>query len=178
MSPCRLNAPVYEHFGDLSRVREIHEETIRRARAIGDTFVEARALGIIAQFDIDEGRLDEAIPLLVQAHRIHRDRRTGPDEYWDAIAVARFASIADVKGEIEVAMRLVGCCEAAFEELAVNALQLEPWLEEMIEAKQQAARATIGEEAAAILAQEGRKLSVDEGVKLALDVLGKGEGGG
>ena len=89
---------VYEHTGDLrARGRSTNRRSAAHARS-GDAFVEARALGIVAQFDIDDGRLDEAIRSLMQSHRIHRDRRTSPDAYWDATAVARIASIAELKG--------------------------------------------------------------------------------
>ncbi len=158
----------YESLDDLDRARALHEENLRRARASGDEFIEARSLGVLAQYALDEGRVDEAVPMLKEAHRIHRDRRDHPDRYWNAVIVCRFARALALEGRAAPAALLLSCFEALLEELGVSA---EGWLAKNTELTLSTIRGQFDEAAFAEAWERGRTLSVDEAVALALDSL-------
>jgi tetratricopeptide (TPR) repeat protein len=161
----------YEVLGDLRRAREIQEENLRRARARGDAFMEANSLAVIAQYDLNAGRVEPAIPLLDEAHRIHHDRRSTSDRYWDVIIVCRLARALALKGEAVATMRLLACADARFEELEINEGNAERWVLRMNDETMEMVRSTIDKATAARAIEEGRNLTVDEAVTLALDVL-------
>ena len=56
--------------GDRERARTLHEEVVRRARAIGNVHLEGQALGELAELAIEEGRAEQAVPLLRESTRI------------------------------------------------------------------------------------------------------------
>jgi predicted ATPase len=171
MQTSRRLAWAYETLGDVPRAREIQQENLRRARAIGDAFIEAKSLAVLAQYELDEGRLEPAIPLLAEAHRIQRGRRGIPDRYWAVILVCRFARALALKGEAAATIRLLSCADAGFEELEINEGNAERWVLRMNDRTREMARPSIDDATAAAAAEEGRKLTVDQAVTLALHVL-------
>ncbi|MGH2671344.1 MAG: ATP-binding protein [Actinomycetota bacterium] len=168
MQASRRLAWAYESLGDVQRAREIQGENLRRARARGDAFIEAKSLAVLAQYDLEEGRVEPAIPLLEAAHRIERRRRGIPDRYWAVILVCRFARALALKGEAAAAIRLLACAQAGFEELEVNE---ERWVVRMNDQTREMVRAMIDDATAAAATQEGRRLTVDEAVAQALRSL-------
>jgi predicted ATPase/class 3 adenylate cyclase len=176
MQTSRRLAWVYEALGDVRRAREIQGDNLRRARATGDAFVEARSLAVLAQYDLDEGRVEPAIPLLAEAHRIQRGRTGIPYRYWGTILVCRFARALALKGEAAGTIRLLSCAAAGFEELEVNEGNAEPWVVRMIDETREMVRPAIDEATATAATEEGRKLTVDEAVSQALAVLGRADG--
>jgi predicted ATPase/class 3 adenylate cyclase len=161
----------HEALGDVGRAREIQEENLRRSRARGDAFVEANSLAVLAQYDLDEGRVDPAIPLLAEAHRIHRERSGLPDRYWDAIVLCRFARALALKEEGAAAIQLLGCAKARFEELEISERNTERWIARMNDHTREIVGSTIDEATTARAVEQGRKLTSDEAVALALDAL-------
>jgi predicted ATPase len=168
MQTSRRLAWTYEALGDRRRAREITEGNLRRAEASGDALVQARSLAVLAQYDLDEGRVESALPLLAGAHRIQGSRRGIAYRYWDAILVCRLALGLALKGEAVAAVRLLACADVRFEELEVGA---EPWVVRMNEQTLEMARSSVDEATAAAATEEGRKLTVDEAVELALATL-------
>jgi predicted ATPase/class 3 adenylate cyclase len=162
----------YESVGDLQRARDVHEDNLRRARATGDAFIEASCLALLAQYDLNQGHLEHAIPLLEEAHRIWRVRPSSRDRYWDAILLCRFARAFALKREPAAAIRLLACADARFEELEIGESNAEPWLVRMNDQTRDMVRPLIDESATARAVEEGRKLSIDEAVTLALARLG------
>ncbi|MGH3111158.1 MAG: ATP-binding protein, partial [Gaiellaceae bacterium] len=82
----------HERLGDLETARAIQEDILRRARASGDRALESRALAVLGQYALDAGKVDEAMPFLVDAHRVQRTvQHRIPDRYSGALLVARFA---------------------------------------------------------------------------------------
>jgi predicted ATPase/class 3 adenylate cyclase len=171
MQASRRLAWSYEELGDLPRARRIHEENVRRARDQGDEFIEARSLSVLGTYHLEEGRVEPAIPLLAEAHRLHQGRTAIPDRYQDVILLCRFARALVLRGEAAATIRLLSCAEAGFEELEINEGKAEGWIVRMNERTQELIGSTIDEATAATAAEEGRKLTVDEAVTLALTVL-------
>jgi tetratricopeptide (TPR) repeat protein len=161
----------YEALGDLQRARELQADNLRLARARGDASTEAISLAMLAQYDLDEGRVEPAIPLLEEAHRIWRDRPSSPDRYWYAVLLCRFARALAQKGEPAAAIRLLACADARFEELEIGESNAEPWLVRMNEETREMVRPLIEEPVAAKANEDGWKLTVDEAVTLALVTL-------
>jgi len=159
----------YEGLGDLERARALHEEGLRWARASGDEFIEARSLAVLAQYILEEGRIDEAIPMLADAHRIHRDRPDQPDRYWDAVLLCRFAQALALKGRAEAAVRLLSSFDRVVEEIEGPR---ELWVTRMNDATLARARDGLDDAAIAAAWEHGHALRVDEAVALALDSLG------
>jgi predicted ATPase/class 3 adenylate cyclase len=168
LAATRRLAWTYEELGDLDRARALHENNLRRARATRDEHIEATALGVLAQYALNEGQVDEAVPMLKEAHRIHRDRRDLPDRYWDAVVICRFARALALEGRAETAARLLSCSEAQFEEIGVSA---EAWLAEINERTLTMIRTRLDEAALAEAREQGRRLTADDAVSLALDFL-------
>jgi predicted ATPase len=171
MQTSRRLAWAYESLGDLQRAREIQEDNLRRARERGDAFIESRSLAVLAQYHLDQGRVEPAIPLLAEAHRIGGDRPGIPDRYQEVILVCRFARALALKGRTAEAIRLLSCADAGFEELEVNQGSAERWVIRMNDLTRELVGSSIDEATAASEAEEGRKLSVDDAVALALDNL-------
>jgi predicted ATPase len=158
----------YEGLGDLERARELHEEGLRWARASGDEFIEARSLAVLAQYILEEGRIDEAIPMLADAHRIHQDRPDQPDRYWDAVLLCRFAQALALKGRAQAAVRLLSSFDQVVEEIEGPR---EPWVTRMNDATLAKARDRLDNAAIAAAWEHGQTLMVDEAVALALREL-------
>jgi tetratricopeptide (TPR) repeat protein len=162
---------VYESLGDVPRAREIHQENLRRARERGETFIEAKSLAVLAQYDLDEGRVEPAIPLLAEAHRIERGRKGIVNRYWTLILVCRFARALALKGEVAATIRLLSCADAGFEELEIGEGNAERWVVLMNDQTREMVSSSIDDEEAAAATEDGRKLTVDQAVTLALDSL-------
>jgi predicted ATPase/class 3 adenylate cyclase len=165
----------YEELGDLERARAIQEEMLRRARASGDEFLEAKALSALAQYALDEGRVDDAVlSNLEEAHRIYRGRRSHHDRYWDAILVCRFARALALEGRAAAAAQLLSCFESLVEEMRAESgsALVESWVVRMNEVTLTAIRDRLDEVAIAEAWEQGRALTADEAVALTLDLLG------
>jgi predicted ATPase len=175
MQTNRRLAWTYEELGDVPRAREIQQENLRRARAIGDVFIEAKSLAVLAQYDLDAGRVEPAIPLLAEAHRTQRGRRGIPDRYWAVILVCRFARALALKGEAAATIRLLSCAEAGFEELEINEGNAERWVLRMNDRTREMVSSSIDEPTATASTDEGRRLTVDQAVTLALGLLNSGD---
>jgi len=152
--------------GDRERGRALHEDNLRRARALGNEHIEASTLGALAMIAVDDGRVDDAISMLKESHRIHRD-------LGDPIGIARgLCRVARVLASVQrpgTAARLLSSSEALHEELGAG---LRPWLAQMNEETLTAVRAQLDESAFAEAWEQGRLLTADEAVALALDSLG------
>jgi predicted ATPase/class 3 adenylate cyclase len=163
----------FESLGDRERARALYEDNLRRARASGDEFVEARALSALATYALDEGRIDEAIPMLEQSHRIHSSRPDFTDRWSNAINLCRFAQALALRHHPATAATLLSCFEALKEEMGVS----EQWVPRRAEVTQmnEATRALIQKQLDEAVASEawaqGRRLTADEAVALALAAL-------
>jgi hypothetical protein len=171
MQTSRRLAWTLDVLGDIAQARQIHEDNLRRAREQGDVFIEARTLAVLAMYHLEEGQVESAVPLLVEAQRLQQGRTAIPDRYNSVTNVCRFARALALKGEAAGAIRLLASAEAAYEELDVHQGQGEGWIRRMNDETREMASASIDEATAAREAVEGRKLTIDQAVTLALDTL-------
>jgi tetratricopeptide (TPR) repeat protein len=171
MQTSRRLAWAYESLGDLPRARSIHEENLLRARASGDAFVEARSLDVLAQFHLDAGHVEPAIPMLMEAHRIKSGRQGTIYRYQGTVLACRVAFALALVGEGAAAIRVLSCADASFEELEFGEGNLEAWIVGMNARTQELVR-HIDEATAAAATDEGRKLTIDEAVAQAFELLG------
>jgi predicted ATPase len=159
----------YEELGDLARARELQHDLLRRARSSGDDFLEAKGLAVLAQYDLDEGRVDDAVVSnLEQAHGIYRDRRNVTDRYWHAILVCRFARGLALRRRAGEAAELLSSFEALFEEYEGP---VEAWVQRMNDVTLELIREELDEAAVAAASERGRTLTADEAVALAVECL-------
>ena len=158
----------YEAQGDRARARALNEENLRRARATRHELIEAQTLALLAGYAMNEGRLDEAVPMLTEAHRIHRDRPDYVDRYWGTVVVCRFARALALVGSAATAARVLSCAEALFEDMGATQ---ESWLKKINEETLTLTRRQLDEAAFAEASEQGRKLTADQAVALALNSL-------
>jgi predicted ATPase/class 3 adenylate cyclase len=158
----RTLAFTYERSGDTKRAVALHEDNLRRARALRDGEVEALTLAVLAtMYVLYEGRVKDALPMLGEAYRIHRD-------LGERLAIMgdlyRFAGALAVAGKAGKAARLLSSAEVLREEFGSDV----PWIREMNEGTLATVRAQLDEAAFSEASEQGRKLTPDEAVALAL----------
>jgi predicted ATPase/class 3 adenylate cyclase len=160
----------YEEHGEPKRARQIQEDILHRARASGDEALEAKALGVLAMYSLDDGQVDDVVvSRLAAAHRIYRERRNYPDRYWHAILLCRFARALALRDRGAAAAKLLACYRAQLEEIGVG--EEERWVVRVNERTLAAIEARLDEASIADAGVEGRELTADEAVELALDEL-------
>jgi tetratricopeptide (TPR) repeat protein len=160
----------YEELGDVEHARTLQEDLLRRARASGDDFLEAKALSVLAQYDLDAGKVDETvISNLEAAHRFYSGRRSHADRYCHAVLVCRFARALALKKRAAESAHLVGCFDSLIESLDEDfgMGEPEPWVVRMNEQTIGLIRARLDEAAIAEAREAGAKLTADEAVELA-----------
>jgi tetratricopeptide (TPR) repeat protein len=151
-----------DELGDRPRGRALHEDSLRRARAIGNVRMEAGALTQLALYARDEGRLEEAQTMQREAIRIEHARGQLVDV---GIDLARLASMVGRAGRAHEAALLLGASASIAESIGTET----PWWnvrrnEETIVLL----RERLSQEEFDAAIEEGRRLTVDEAVALAL----------
>jgi predicted ATPase len=167
LAATRMLAWACYRLGDRKRGRALHEDNLRRARALGNEHIEASTLSALAMIAVDEGRVHDAISMLREGHRIDRDLE---DPIGIARGLCRVARVLASVERAETAVRLLSSSEALHKELGAR---IRPWLAQMNEETLTAVRAQLDEAAFAEAWAEGGVLTADEAVALALDSLGE-----
>jgi predicted ATPase/class 3 adenylate cyclase len=159
----------WNHFGvgERERARELWEENLAHARITGDRHIEALSLGALADnFARDEGRVEDALSMLTEAYRIHRDLDMPAQQA--AFDLHRFASGLAAAGKPVAAARVLASAETVLEE---NDARVRPVIAEGIDQTIRAIRAQLDEPALGEAWAEGRALTPDEAVDLAVGML-------
>jgi predicted ATPase/class 3 adenylate cyclase len=160
----------WNHFalGERERAREVWEENLAHARIRADRHIEALSLGVLADnFARDEGRVEDALSMLTEAYRIHRDLDMPAVQA--AFDMHRFASGLVAAGKPVAAARVLASAETLLEE---NDARARPVLAEGIDQTIGAIRAQLDESALGEAWAEGRSLTPDEAVDLAVGMVG------
>jgi predicted ATPase len=152
----------YEELGDPERRRALLEGVLHRARAHSNEGVVALALGQLASYASDEGRIQDALSMLKESLRIDRDLGDRGGIYE---RLCRFARALAAAGRAETAALLLSSSEALREEIGANI----SWVAEMKEETLATLRAKLDEATLAELWEQGRSLSLDDAVAVALD---------
>jgi len=151
--------------GDRERARALWEENLQGARATADRYVEALSLGALADnVAVEEGRMEDALPMLTEAYRINRDLGMPPAQ--TAMDLHRFARCLAFAGRAAAAARVFACAEALYEEAGARA---RPLTAQRDEKTLSAIRTQLNDSAFAEAWERGRAVSPDEVVALALD---------
>jgi predicted ATPase len=154
--------------GDAERGRALHEENLQRARALGNTRIEAITLGALSTEYIEEGRLDVALPMLLESHRLHEQV---DDPMQTAFDIFRFAMFLTAAGAAEAAATVLAAADARAADAGVELLSWDPAVGEML-AK---LRERLGEDSFEAAWERGRELRADEAFALALQHCGLAE---
>lgn len=157
----------YYRGGDGDRARALWEDNLRGARATGNRNIEALSLGALADnFAVEEGLVEDALSMLTEAYRIHRDLARPPVQ--TAMDLCRFARGLAFAGRTVAAARVLASAEALREEIGARARPVDA---ENDEKTLSAIRAQLDEAAFAEAWEQGRTLTADDAVALALDSL-------
>jgi predicted ATPase/class 3 adenylate cyclase len=151
--------------GDRERGRALNEENLRRARALSNDRMEAITLGALAMDAVDDGRLGEALPMLKESNRLHRELG---DPVQTALDVFRFAALLAAKRRPTTAARVFSSSDALCDEMGFD---LRSWDPEFVEGTLTTIRAQLDEAAFAQVWEEGRAMTADQAVALALNSL-------
>jgi predicted ATPase/class 3 adenylate cyclase len=152
---------------DGERARALWEDNLRRARAAANRNIEALSLGALADnFAVEEGRVEDALSMLTEAYRIHRE--LGMPSVQTAMDLCRLARGLAFAGRAVAAARVLASANTLYEEIGARA---RPLTAERDEKTLSAIRTQLNDSAFAEAWERGRTLSPDEAVALALDAL-------
>jgi tetratricopeptide (TPR) repeat protein len=153
----------YEKLGDPERRRALLEDVLQAARAQSNQGVVALALGQLAAYARDEGRIQDALSMLRESLRNYHDLGDPVGIYENLCLFARALAVAR---RAETAALLLSGSEALREEIGANI----SWVAEMKEETLALLRTQLDEAALAESWERGRNLGLDEAVALALDL--------
>jgi predicted ATPase len=149
--------------GDTERARELYEEIIPAARATNDPFAEGAALWDLAGIAADEGRLEDAVPLVEASCGIFRDL----GGRLLIAGVCRCAQVLALAGRPEIAARVLASSAAPFGEIGEMPVNLAETNRRTLAV----VRPQLDHAAFADAWEQGRMMTADEAVALALDSL-------
>jgi len=151
--------------GERERGRALHEENLRRARALSNERIEAITLGALAMHALEEGEVEDAVSMLKESHRLHSGLG---DPIQTALDVFRFAALLAAKGRAVTAAKVFSSSDALCEEMGFS---LSGWDPEFVEGTLTTIRAQLDEAAFTEACERGRTLTADEAAALALESL-------
>jgi predicted ATPase len=161
LATCNL-AYLYEDLGDRQRARALHEECLRWARALPFERVEALSLGELGGIAVEEGRVEDALPMLKGSLRILDD--LGDLDNLSEI-LCHFARALAVEGRAGTAARLLSFSEALRQKIG----SMSPYQARRNERTLTAIRTQFDDAGFAQAWEQGQALTLDEAVALALD---------
>src|SRR5439155_6536830 len=156
-------AGVYYELGDREKARAIHEANLPRARSMGKLEMEQEIVGTLGEYALEEGRVADAVPMLVESMRLCEEMT--PNQMEIAMSLRRFGRALALMGKASIAARILSASEALRVEIAFN----RSWFRELDEATLAPIRAHLGPAAFDEEWALGRKLSVDHAIALALE---------
>jgi ATP/maltotriose-dependent transcriptional regulator MalT len=155
----------YERLGDRERARALHEENLREARTTHNARIEATALGALADYAVDDGRIADARDLLTLSLRLHRELRDLLDT---AVDLSRYARVLAHAGEPENAVRLVSSLDGVAGDIGARGGQVARTNDETLAL----ARTQLDDDAFARAQDEGAALTLEEALALSLEETG------
>ena len=161
----RAHAWAYYEGGDLDRARALYEELNREAQEAHDPLPEGIELSVLADIALDQGRVEEAVPLAKDCYGIFRDL---DNLLLIAIGVCRFARMLALSGRPEIAARVLSCSAALLQEIGA----MPPHAAKIRDRTLAAVRPQLDDAAFQDEWAAGQPLTADEAVALALDALG------
>jgi predicted ATPase/class 3 adenylate cyclase len=156
---------VYFNLGQRERGRALHQDTLRRARQLGNERIEAIVLGALSMSMLEARRLDEATGLLVESQHL---QATLGDPMAATLNVIRFAALLLARGRVETAAKLAACAETLMAELG---LSLRDWDPVFIDEITTGIREGLDDSTLARANDEGARMTLETAVNLALAEL-------
>jgi predicted ATPase/class 3 adenylate cyclase len=151
-----------EELGDIARYRELVEEYLAGARAIGDERLEARGVGARAWWAMEEGRLDDALLDMKRSYEI--DCGLGFSVFL-AVDLVRFAAILVRQGRTFEAAQLVARSDLLTVESGAGR---ESWMQKERDDTLALIRTQLSNAELEEALGHGRKLTVGEAAALAI----------
>jgi non-specific serine/threonine protein kinase len=161
----RSLAGTLEDLGDRAGARTLQQDILRRARADHNGRLEASSLGALATIAFDDGRVGDALLMLRESLRLHRELGDRLDTTVDLARAARTLSMA---GRAAEAGRVVAALSAAGAELGPRHRTVLAMTDDTLASL----RRQLAEPELARALEEGRGLGLDDALDLALDALG------
>ena len=155
-------ARAYAKLGDHAQARRIDEENMLRARAFGNGRIEGMTLSVLAAYELEDGRIDEAITMLTESTRLIRELAESQEIVDNVYAFARARS---VQGRAATAARLFAWAEATTKRIGVT----REWAVDADAATLARIRGELDEAAIAEAWAQGTTMTVDEAIALALE---------
>jgi predicted ATPase/class 3 adenylate cyclase len=145
--------------------RAVHEQNLERARALGNRRAEATILGALALLAANEGRIDDALDLLIENMPIFL-------ELADVLValesnLSRAASVLALAGDHATATKLLAHTARVRDELGVQ----QPWVTRNDEETRETIVSGLDESSFAFAWAAGTKLTPAEAASLALDAM-------
>jgi predicted ATPase len=150
--------------GDRERAWALTEDVLRRARATGNERMQMASLAELGLFAVDDGRVEDALPLLVESVQVSRNRgRSNLNEV--LFYLCSFARAAAIMGRPENAVTLLSAVGSLKDEMGA----MEPsYVKDLNEETLILIRRQLDDAAFAAAWERGRELTFDEAVALAL----------
>lgn len=150
--------------GERDAAQALYQDNLRRARADRNGRIEASSLGALATIAFEEGRVADAVLMLRESLRLHRELG---DRLDTAVDLARTARTLALAGRPVEAARLVGALAAVRDELGVRRRTIG----EITELTMDSVRRQLSDQDFQAAHRDGEALSMDAALGLALDVL-------
>jgi predicted ATPase/DNA-binding SARP family transcriptional activator len=151
----------HEALGEPAEARALHEQNLARARSTGNQRMEASSLGALADYAMEEERVDDAIALLRHSLRIHRELGDVLDT---GVDLCRLAAALAAAGDAVTAARLLASFATLPDEVSRRRFDVDQLNDETTSR----IRAQLSDAAFADARAEGRELTLDQAVDLAL----------
>ena len=158
----RTLAWTYHRLGQLGRARELHEENLQRARALGNRLATANTLGSLAAIATDEGRIHDAMSLMRENWPIVQDLG---DFLGIAEDLSRMAKALAIGGKAETAAQVLACFEVLREETG----GAENWVRRENEETLAIVREQLDDASFAEEWTKGRQLGAEQAMALGFD---------
>jgi hypothetical protein len=113
----RLVAWMHAQLGEYERSVALYDETLQRARELGDPYVQAQCLDGLGSRAVAERRLDEAAEMFEEAYDLYVGL---DDRYRVSLNVARFASVLAAYGRPVGAARALAAAETQLDEMGAH----------------------------------------------------------
>jgi tetratricopeptide (TPR) repeat protein len=150
--------------GERERAIAVYEATLRRARAIGDDYVQAQCLDGLGHAALEERRLEEAAAMVDEAYGLYVRL---DDRYRIPINVARFSWVLAAAGRATEAAQVLAAAEAELERIGASVA----WVEASNAKTRATIREHLDEDAFAEASRVGEKLAPDQAAAMARNIL-------
>jgi predicted ATPase len=164
-----IDALALDHYelGDRAHTWDLARDNLRQARLSGYETLVMLALDALAFYAVEDGRVREAVPLMVESIRIWQ-AQGGSDLEEIGMDLSIVARVAVSRGDTETAARLISATRSLNQEVGF----VEPvYTANLNERTLATIRARIDESAFDEAWKEGAKLTLDDAVALAFKVV-------